>query len=161
MKILITPEDIIKRCCWDSYVYYIVGSDKDAEEILKKNEEMEISEKDALVIGLLKVIETNNLIHKFNTYITDILSNKSSKQKNVLMVRKKTIDSSIEKFLNKFPEYWKPSDYWNTPIKELKVYIDEMNNKLEELEIHTIVERNFTSEFYTTNKVKKLLKFNY
>ena len=161
MKILIKPEDIIKRCCWDSYVYYIVGSDKDAQKILEENEEMEMSEKDALVIGLLKVIETNNLIHKFNTYITEILSNKSSKQENTLMIRKKTLDSSLEKFLNKFPDYWNPSDYWAEPLEELREYIENMNKKIDKLEIHTIVERNFTSEFYTTNNIKKLLKFNY
>lgn len=162
MKILIKPEDIIKRCCWDSYVYYIVGgSDKEAQKILEENEEMEMSEKDALVIGLLKVIETNNLIHKFNTFITEILSNKSSKQEKTLMVRKKTLDSALEKFLNKFPDYWNPNDYWAEPIVELREYIDNMKTKIDKLEVHTIVERNFTSEFYTTNSVKKLLKFNY
>lgn len=161
MKLLITPEDIIKRCCWDSYVYYVVGTEKEAQKKLKDNEEIEMSEEDALVIGLFKVIETNNLIHKFNTYITEILSNKSSKQEKTLMVRKKTLDSALEKFLNKFPDYWEPNDYWAEPIKELKVYIDDMKLKIDKLEIHTIVERNFTSEFYTTNNIKKLLKFNY
>lgn len=161
MKILITPDDIIKRGCWDSYVYYIIGSDKDAHKLLEDNEEIDMSENDALVIGLLKVIETNNLIHKFNTYITEILSNKSSKQEKTLMIRKKTLDFALEKFLNKFPDYWKPNDYWLVPLGELRVYIDNMKVKIDNLEIHTISERNFVSEFYTTNNIKKLLKFNY
>jgi hypothetical protein len=161
MKILITPDDIIKRGCWDSYVYYIIGSDKDAHKLLEDNEEIDMSENDALVIGLLKVIETNNLIHKFNTYITEILSNKSSKQEKTLMIRKKTLDFALEKFLNKFPDYWNPNDYWLVPLGELRVYIDNMKVKIDNLEIHTISERNFVSEFYTTNNVKKLLKFNY
>ena len=67
MQITIQPEELIKMCLWDSYVYYILGSDKEAEKILKENKEMAISERDALIIGLLKVIETDNLIHKFNT----------------------------------------------------------------------------------------------
>ena len=69
MQIKILPEDLVRRCLWDSYVYYVLGSDKDAEQLLKENKEFEISERDALVIGLLKVIETSNLIHKFNTYV--------------------------------------------------------------------------------------------
>ena len=81
MKILISPEDIVKRCLWDSYTYYILGSEKEAEKMLKENAEVELSERDALVIGLLKVIETDNLIHKFNTYVMEFLTNKSIKEK--------------------------------------------------------------------------------
>ena len=67
MTINIYPEDIVKRCLWDTYVYYVIGgSDKEAEKILKENKEIAMSEQDALVIGLLKVIETDNLIFKFN-----------------------------------------------------------------------------------------------
>ena len=67
MKITICASELIKRCLWDNYVYYIVGSEKEAEKILKEELQFEISERDALVIGLLKIIETKNLIHKFNT----------------------------------------------------------------------------------------------
>ena len=56
MTIKIYPEDIVRMCLWDNYVYYIVGSEKEAEKILKENKEMEMSERDALVIGLLKII---------------------------------------------------------------------------------------------------------
>jgi hypothetical protein len=52
MTIKIYPEDIVRMCLWDNYVYYIVGSEKEAEKILKENAEMEIPERDALVIGL-------------------------------------------------------------------------------------------------------------
>ena len=58
MIIKIYPLDIVKRCLWDHYVYYIVGSEKEAERILKENNEIELSERDALVIGLLKIIES-------------------------------------------------------------------------------------------------------
>ena len=92
MKIILCAEDLIRRCVWDSYVYYVLGSDKDAEQLLKENKEFEISERDALVIGLLKVIETSNLIHKFNTYVVDFLTNKSINQgkdvtSNILLQR--------------------------------------------------------------------------
>lgn len=160
MKIILCPEDIIKRTCWDSYVYYIIGSDKDAKEILKENKEFEISESDALIIGLLKVLETDNLIHRFNNYIYELLMNKSSKQED-LLIRKKVLDFSIDKYLDKFPDYWEPSKMWINSLKELVEYINVIKEKIEKLEVHTITIQNITSDFYNSNQVKKLLKFNY
>jgi len=161
MKISIYPEDIVKRCVWDHYVYYIVGSEKEAEKILKENKELEISERDALVIGLLKVIETDNLIHKFNTYVMEFLTNKSIKEKDLLLVRKKTFDYAVDKFVDKFPDYWEPNLLYTKALKDLVEYIDIIKLEIEKLEIHKIVDKNVTYEFYGANNVKKLLKFNY
>ena len=81
MRISILPTDIVKRCLWDSFSYYIVGSEKEAEKILKENSEFELSEREAIVIGLLKVMETDNLIHRFNDYLTHFLTVRSLKEK--------------------------------------------------------------------------------
>lgn len=161
MQIKIYPEDLIKRCVWDHYVYYIIGSEKESEKILKENKEIEISERDALVIGLLKVIETDNLIHKFNTYVMELLTNKSVKEKDYLLVRKKAFDYAIDKFLDKFPDYWEPNLLYTKSLKELVDYVEIMKAEVEKLEIHKIVDKNITYEFYGANNVKKLLKFNY
>ena len=163
MQIKVYPEDLIKRCLWDSYVYYILGSEKEAEKILKENKEMDITERDALIIGLLKTIETDNLIHKFNTYVVEILTNKSihSPQKDGLLVRKKTFDLAVDKFVDKFPDYWEPSAVWTNSLKDLVDYIANMKNELTNLEIHKIVDKNITYEFYNSNNIKKMLKFNY
>lgn len=161
MNIKVYPEDIVKRCLWDSYVYYVVGSEKEAEKILKENKEIELSERDALIIGLLKVIETDNLIHKFNTHLVELLTNKSIKEKDYLLVRKKTLDLAVDKFVDKFPDYWLPNSTYTKALKDLVEYIDEIKSDIEELEIHKIVDKNVTYEFYNSNAVKKLLKFNY
>ena len=161
MKIKIYPEDIVRMCLWDHYVYYIIGSEKEAEKLLKENEEMELSERDALVIGLLKVIETDNLIHKFNTYVMEFLTNKSIKEKEYLLVRKKTFDLALDKFVDKFPDHWEPNSYWSRSLKELVEYVEAKKILIEKLEIHKIVDKNVTYEFYNSNNVKKLLKFNY
>lgn len=161
MKIVLQAEDIIKRCLWDSYVYYVVGSEKEAEKILKENKEIEISERDALVIGLLKVIETDNLIHKFNTYVMEILTNKSIKEKDLLLVRKKAFDLAVDKFVDKFPDYWEPNKLYSKSLSELVEYISQIKLEIEKLDIHKIVDKNITYEFYNSNNIKKLLKFNY
>lgn len=161
MQIKVTPEKLIKLCVWDSYVYYILGSDKEGQKLLESNEEFEISERDALVIGLLKVIETDNLIHKFNTYITEFLTNKTKKEEDLLLVNKKSFDSAVDKFLNKFPDYWEPSTRWVSSLKELVDYIDNFKSEIDQLEVHKIVDKNMTFELYPSNSIKKLLKFNY
>ena len=161
MNIKIYPEDIVRLCLWDHYVYYIVGSEKEAEKILKENKEMEISERDALVIGLLKVIETDNLIHKFNTYVMEFLTNKSIKEKEYLLVRKKTFDIAIDKFVDKFPDYWEPNNVWTKSLKDLVEYVENMKVEVEKLDIHKVVDKNVTYEFYNSNNVRKLLKLNY
>jgi hypothetical protein len=162
MTIKIYPEDIVKRCLWDGYVYYILGgSEKEAERILRENQEIEISEKDALVMGLLKVIETDNLIHKFNGYLMELLTNKSLKEKELLLVRKKTLDLAIDKFVEKFPDYWAPNSLYRRGLEDLVVYVEGMKKEVEELDICKIVDKNVTYEFYNSNSVRKLLKFNY
>lgn len=162
MNIKIFPEDIVRRCLWDHYVYYILGgSDKEAQRILSENEEIEVSERDALVIGLLKVIETDNLIHKFNGYVMELLTNKSLKEKDLLLVRRKAFDTAVDKFIEKFPDYWEPSSRYREGLKDLVEYVEKIKVDVEKLEIHKIVDKNVTYEFYNSASIKKLLKFNY
>lgn len=161
MKIQILPEELVKRCLWDSYVYYVLGSEKEGERILKENNEIDLSEKESLIIGLLKVIETDNLIFKFNTYIVELLTNKSSKVNEYLLIRKKTMDSAVDKFLDKFPDYWTPNSFYIKALKELVEYIDTFKVEVEKLEIHKVVDKNITYEFYNSATIKKMLKFNY
>ena len=161
MQIKLTPEDLIRRCVWDSYVYYILGSDKEGQKLLSDNEEFEMTERDALIIGLLKVIETDNLIHKFNTHVAEFLANKTKKEGTLLFTSKRAFDNTVDKFLDKFPDYWEPSVNWTSSLKDLVDYIDVFKTKLEKLEVHKIVDKNITYELYNSNHIKKMLKFNY
>lgn len=160
MRILITPEDIVKRCLWDTYVYYILGSEKEAQALLLENKELELSERDAIVIGLLKVMETDNLIHRFNDYLIHFLTVRSMKEKDEILVKKKSLETAIEKFLDKFPDYWTPSTGWANSLKDLVEYINQLREKIDKLEIIKMTIQNINYELYTSNSVKKLLNFN-
>ena len=160
MKIILCAEDIVKRCLWDSYTYYILGSEKEAERMLKENAEFEISERDAIVIGLLKVMETDNLIHRFNDYLTHFLSVRSIKDKDNFIIKKKSLETTIDKFLEKFPDYWTPPINYSNALKDLVIYVDDLKEKIEKLDILKVSVQNVSYEFYNTNNVKKLLNFN-
>jgi hypothetical protein len=161
MQIKVYPSDLVKRCVWDTYVYYVLGSEKEAKILLSEDKEMEISERDALVIGLLKVIETDNLIHKFNTYIVEILSNKSTSPEGQILIRKKVLDASIDKFLEKFPPYWECSIVWEKAISELTEYVEDLKNRILNIEIICIEDKGLIIEFYPSNNIRKNLKFSY
>jgi len=160
MKILIYPEDIVKRCLWDTYTYYIVGSEKESEKILKENKEIELSERDAIVIGLLKVMETDNLIHRFNDYLIHFLTVRSLKEKDNFLIKKKSVETAIEKFMDKFPTYWQPNIVYQQSLKDLVFYTDDIKSKISKLEIIKMSVQNVSYEFYNTSAVKKLLNFN-
>lgn len=161
MKIVLCAEDLVKRCLWDHYVYYILGSDKNAEIMLNENKELELSEKDALVIGLLKTIETDNLIHKFNTYVVDFLTNKSINNSNQVLIRKKALEIAVDKFLDKFPDYWIPNTIYKKSLSELVDYLEDFKIKLEKLDVQKVTDQFGTYEFFVSNNVKKLLRFSY
>ena len=160
MKILIHPEDIVKRCLWDTFTYYIVGSEKEAEKILKENAEFELSERDAIVIGLLKVMETDNLIHRFNDYLIHFLTVRSLKEKDNFLIKKKSVETSIEKFMDKFPTYWQPNIVYQQSLSDLIEYTEDIKEKIAKLEIIKMSVQNVSYEFYNTSAVKKLLNFN-
>jgi hypothetical protein len=160
MRILIKPSDIVKRCLWDSYSYYIVGSEKEAEKLLKEDNEFELSERDAIVLGLLKVMETDNLVHRFNDYMVHFLTIKSIKEKDDVIVRKKSVEIAIDKFLDKFPDYWVPPANYANAVKDLVDYIDSLKEKIETLEVTKVTIQNMIQEVYVSNAVRKLLNFN-
>jgi len=161
IKITLCPEDLVKRCVWDNYTYYVLGSEKEAERILSENLQFDISERDALVIGLLKVIETPNLIHRFNTYMTDFLSSKSITNDRMLKIRKKTLVGSIDKFKGKFPGYWEPDAMYKSGLKDLNVYLASLSERIEGVDVELITDQFGTHEFFLSKNIKKLLAFNY
>lgn len=160
MQIKIHPSDIVKRCLWDAYAYYVVGSEKVAEKLLEEDKEFELSERDAIVIGLLKVIETDNLIHRFNDHISHFLSIRSIRDKESFLIKKKSLETCIEKFLCKFPSYWEAPINYKNAMFDLISYVDQLRAKMDKIETTKVTVQNMTNDYYNTNSIKKILNFN-
>ena len=157
---MMKPSDIVKRGLWDTYVYYVVGSEKESEKLLSEDKEFELSERNGIVIGLLKVMETDNLIHRFNDYFIHFLSIKSMKDGDEILVKKKSVELAIINFREKFPTYWNCEINWKMGLKDLDLYLNDLIIKIEKLELLKLTIKNINYEFYYSNNVKKLLNFN-
>jgi hypothetical protein len=88
------------------------------------------------------------------------LSVRSIKDKENFLIKKKSLETTIDKFLDKFPDYWTPPINYSNSLKDLVVYIDDMKEKIEKLEILKVTVQNVSYEFYSTNSIKKMLNFN-
>lgn len=140
MRITITPEDIIKRCLWNPYKYFILKDKKEAEiaKIIEKNHETELSEEDAFVIGLLKVVISNNLINHFSNHIIDIVNNKSIVSNNRVYIGKPTILKEVMNFKNNFPTDYNADARFVKAVDALNTHINKIYKLLDELEITSV-----------------------
>jgi len=154
------PSDIVKRCMWDTYTYYIVGSEREAERLLMEDKEFELSERDGIVIGLLKVIETDNLIHRFNDHMVHFLTIKSVKINDDILIKRKSAREAIDKFLDKFPDYWTPPKNYESALVDLVDYTNGIRDRMDSLDVVKANLLNVNYEFYVSSAVKKLLNFN-
>jgi hypothetical protein len=166
MLIRITPEDIIKRCLWNEYKLFVLkdSSEKNIEEIILKNEEITLSENDAYVIGLLKIVETDNLIHRFKQHINEVLKEKSTieeveKEKKIL-ISKASIFKDIISYKDRFPIYYKPDLYYQKKIDDLKELINRKLKEMDILETVAIQKKDKKITYIYSAAISKLFKIN-
>ena len=76
MNIVATPDDILRRCLFSDFKRFVLKDKSEAEIqlLVKENKPISLSENDAYAIGLLKVIETDNLIHRFMVHMKEIIN---------------------------------------------------------------------------------------
>jgi len=159
MQIIITPNDIIQRCLWDKYKKFCLyeKSENDIKKIIEDNKPISLSEDDAYVIGLLKIIETNNLLHRYNENILEILQIKSNVIKDELYINKNVINRDINSYMEKFPDYYKPPFNYIQSLVELKSYIKEIENKIKNLEIINVKQKEKIFMYYKSKDIRKCL----
>lgn len=168
MKILIKPSDIIKRCLWYKYEFYILdGKNKsEIDEIIEKDEEFQIPERSALVIGLIKDIETPNISHKLNQHIFHILSSRSSEQtlrdgRTVYMIRKNLLEDEINQFEKNFPSKWNKSIVYQKEYDKYLTYNKKLLEDISKLDTLKVEFQGRTSIYVQISQVKKLLNQNF
>lgn len=162
MIITLTPDDIIKRCLWRSYRRFALRGTSEAqiEEIVKENKPISMDEEMAYVIGLLKVIETDNLKHRFDSHMMDILRIKSTIQENEVYISVRVIEMELDGFKKRFPSYWSPSNNYQDALIELNAYIEYIQEKLPNIEVHEFKAKNQDRfvKYFSSKDIKKLIE---
>ena len=159
MQIIVTPNDIIQRCLWDKYKRFCLHDNNEAEikDIVESNKPVSLNENDAYVIGLLKIIETDNLVHRFNDDVFDFLQIKSSIIKDDLYISKYAINKFVTSYYDKFPEYYKPNISYSKGLDDLRVYIKLIEERIGDLETITIKNREKLFTYFMAKDIKKVL----
>jgi hypothetical protein len=169
MVITITPKEIIERMLWVDFEYFLLRdlTQDEKNELIVKNEPFEIKEDDAYVIGLLKVIYTDNVCHKFNQHILAMLVTKGfaaapikrngevdEKMPNKNYIGKDVILSVIHNFSLQFPKAYEPDLVWKTELEKYRAYSQEIVDGIHQL---NYVEMQGSIPCVETKDVKKLL----
>lgn len=160
MQILVTPSDIIKNCLWIDYKRFCL-KDKREEEIktiVSEDIPIMLNENDAFVIGLLKIVETPNLIHRFQVHTEEFLKIRSTIVNNRLFIRSNDILKEISTFKDCFPDYFNPPFEYKQGIDDLKTFINKVYPEIEKLPITNIPNKEAKMiDHYSSNSVKTLL----
>lgn len=164
MKIIVTPQDLIERCLWSDYEQYAIRhlTIEQRNTIIRENKEFEIDERNAFVCRLLRCIHTDNLVHKLNEFMLNIVDLKSIQEpsdwtpivgdKNAaagyfasrkVLINKETLLSNIDRFRKFFPAAYEPNFVWAKAMAEMEDYAVSLKARVELLPI-TIVQDEWT-----------------
>jgi len=160
LTILITPEDLIRRCLWSDYKRFALKekSEQEIQILIKENKPFSIPENLGYAIGLLKVIETDNLIHRFIVHMKEIINIKSTIFDKNVYLSVKIVENELESFKKRFPEYWEADSVYEKSIKDLVERIGEFQGRIKNFQIFEfkIKEKNF--RYYQSKDIKKMLE---
>lgn len=160
MIITVTPEDLIKRCLWSDYKRFVLKdkSELEVQQIVKENKPISLTENDGYAIGLLKVIETDNLIHRFIVHMKDVINIKSSIFDKNVYLSVKIVENELESFKKRFPEYWDSDVVYKSAIEDLIVFITELQETIKSFEIYEFKVKEKKVRYYASKDIKKLIE---
>lgn len=159
MQILITPEDIIRRCLWLDYKRFCLKEkgEEELREVIEENKPFILKEEDAYVIGLLKIVETPNLIHRLKDHIDEVLKIRSNIFNNKLFIIKSIALKEIGQFVQKFPEGFKAPFEYKKGIEDLKVFSEKIYGEVDKLPTQAFQKGDKTYIYVSSNGVKNII----
>jgi len=159
MNIMITPDDIIRRCLWLEYKRFCL-KDKTEDEIkriIEDNDPVVLKEDDAYVIGLLKIVETSNVVHRFKEHMNEILKIKSNIFNNKLFIMKSVALKEISTFTQRFPESFKAPFEYKASIEDLKIFADKIYKEVDKIPTQSYQKDDKVYIYISSNSIKDLV----
>jgi hypothetical protein len=160
MIITVTPEDLIRRCLWSDYKRFVL-KDKSEQEIqilVKENKPIVLTENDGYAIGLLKIIETDNLVHRFTVHMKEMINIKSTIfDKNVYM-SVKIVENELESFKKRFPDYWEADSVYEKSIKDVINHIIQLQALIKSFEIFEFKIKDKKVRYFQSKDIKKMIE---
>lgn len=159
MNIILTPEDIIKRCLWLNYKRFCLKgkTDEEINKIIEENQPVSLKEEDAYVIGLLKIVETPNLVHRLKEHMDEVLKIRSNIFNNKLYIIKSVTLKEISQFVLRFPDSFKAPFEYKKGIEELKVISEKFYTEVDSLPIFSFQSNDKTYTYVSSNAVKDII----
>ena len=160
MILTLTIDDIIKRCLWSDYKRFVLKdkSEIEIQQIVKENKPVSLTENDAYAIGLLKVIETDNLIHRFIVHMKDVINIKSSIFEKNVYLSVKIVENELESFKKRFPDYWNSDIVYKKSIEDLIIFITKLQDDIKSIEIYEFKVKDKKVRYYASKDIKKIIE---
>jgi hypothetical protein len=160
MIISVTIEDIIKRCLFSDYKRFVLKnkSEQEIQIIVKENKPIVLSENEAYAIGLLKCIETDNLVHRFIVHMKEMINIKSTIFDKNVYISVKIIENELESFKKRFPEYWEADLAYAKGISDLNEFITKLQNLIKTFEIFEFKIKDKKVRYFQSKDIKKMIE---
>lgn len=160
MQILTSPEDIIKRCLWSDYKRFCLKNmpEEEMNKMIEDNNPIALNEEDAYVIGLLKIVETPNLIHRLKEHIDEVLKIRSDIFNNRLYIMKIVALKEISQFTQRFPDVFKASFEYRKGIDDLKIFSEKIYSDVDNLQTFNFQKKDKTYIYISSNSVKDIVE---
>lgn len=160
MILTVCPDDLIKRCLFSDYKRFVLRdkSEEEIRNIVKENKPFALSENDAYAIGLLKCIETDNLIHRFIVYMKEMINIKSTIFDKNVYLSVKIVENELESFKKRFPDYWNSDIIYLKSIEKLIFFINTAQEYIKTFEVFEYKIKEKKVRYYLSKDVKKILE---
>jgi hypothetical protein len=160
LNIILTPEDLIKRCLWSDYKRFVLKdkSEQEIQSLVKENKPVVLSENDGYAIGLLKVIETDNLIHRFIVHMKEMINIKSTIFDKSVYISVRIVENELESFKKRFPEYWESDRVYEKSIQDLINYINNLQLLTKTFEVFEFKIKEKKIRYFQSKDIKKMIE---